>query len=110
MSRCSRLAPSLVAFALLSASPILSQARPGAAPPRTASFAEALRGFLPDFLVRLWGEEGCGADPYGAACRKAPATLGARPSLKAMSSKEGCRLDPYGGCLNQLANPLPTGH
>jgi hypothetical protein len=110
MSRFSRLAPTLLAFALLSASPALSQGRPGAAPPSTASFTEALRGFLPDFLVRLWGEEGCRLDPYGAACRKATATSTHRRPLTAVWAEAGCGLDPYGRCLPQPATPQSSGH
>jgi hypothetical protein len=98
MSRCSRLTPALVAFALLSASPVLPQTRPGAAPPRRASFAEALRGFLPDFLTRLWGEEGCHLDPYGGACRPKSALPTGKAPFTAAWAALGCDIDPYGRC------------
>jgi hypothetical protein len=110
MSRYSRLTPALVVFALLSASPVLPQTRPGAAPPRSASFVEALRGFLPEFLTRLWGEEGCGADPYGGACRQRGIAPAARKSPTAVWAEEGCGLDPYGRCLHQFRTPTPNGH
>jgi hypothetical protein len=51
------LTPAILALALLSVAPVLAQARRGAAP-RPTSFAAAARGFLPDFLVRLWGDLG----------------------------------------------------
>jgi hypothetical protein len=109
MSHRSRLAPALLALALMSASPVLSQAGPGAATLRSTSFGEALRSFLPDFLVRLWGEEGCGLDPYGSALRQTAANRGSSLPHQAIWAKEGCRLDPYGRCVNQIVMPLPNG-
>jgi hypothetical protein len=103
--RHSRLTPALLVVALLSATPALPQGGRGAAPPRTASFGEVLRGFLPDFLTRLWGlaEAGCQIDPYGG-CRPSAAlpTTSVRAEL-------GCQVDPYGGCASQAATPTPAG-
>ncbi len=110
MSCYPRFAPALLALALLSASPALSQGRPGTAPPSTASFTEAVLGFLPDFLVRLWGEEGCRLDPYGAACRQATTTSTHRRPLTAVWAEAGCGLDPYGRCLPQPATPQSSSH
>jgi hypothetical protein len=110
MSRRFRLAPALLAFALFSASPVLPQARRGEAPPRPASFAESLRGFLPDFLTRLGGDLGCLFDPAGGACRVS-AKPPARPSLTAVRAEAGCGADPYGGCGTLITTVAPpTGH
>jgi hypothetical protein len=110
MSCYPRFAPALLALALLSASPALSQSRPGAAPPSTASFAEALRGFLPDFLVRRWGNLESSTGGPGSGRRTAariPATSRIPTSVWAA---EGCGLDPYGHCLNLNTTPQPNGH
>jgi len=89
-----RLTPALLVLALLAASPALPQAHRGA-PPRSTSFAEALRGFVPDFMARLWGDLGCVVDPFGG-CRTA-----ARVEL-------GCDVDPYGRCKPATAPPLTS--
>jgi hypothetical protein len=110
MTRTSRLTPALLMLALLSASPALPQARRGAAAPRPTSLVEVLRGLLPDFLTRLWGEEGCGGDPYGTTCRPAAASPAKPTSLTTVRAEEGCGVDPYGVCGNQTPHQLPSGH
>src|SRR5262249_886636 len=110
MSRYSRLAPALVAFALLSASPVLPQTRPGPAAPRTASLGEALRDLLPEFLTRLWGNLGCSIVPYGGACRPAAAHPAAKPSFTTVTAAAGCGVDPYGGCLPRPTVTPTDGH
>jgi hypothetical protein len=97
MNRFSRLTPAVLTLALLSATPALPQTHRGAAP-RTTPVSEALRGFLPDFLVRLWSDEGCGLDPFGR-CRP-EGTPAAQPGLTSVRAEEGCSIDPYGRCLH----------
>jgi hypothetical protein len=103
-----RLTPALLALALLVATPALPQTHRSAAP-RTASFSEVVRGFLPDFLTRLWdsatpsGDSGCIFDPYGAHCAAA-----ARPPLTTVKGDSGCILDPYGRCAPAAA-AVPNG-
>jgi len=109
MSHRFHLAPALLALALFSASPVLPQARRGEAPPRPASFAERLRGFLPDFLTRLGGDLGGLFDPNSGACRVS-AKPPARPSLTAVWAEEGCGADPYGGRCGALTAAPPAGH
>jgi|SRR5882724_10791764 len=100
MSR-SRFVLTLLVVALLSAVPALPQSRRGEAPPRSASFSEALQGFLPGFLTRLWAEAGCGFDPYGG-CLAVAARPAVRPSHNtAVWAEAGCGVDPYGGCSAQ---------
>ncbi len=112
-----RLAPVvlLLALPLVAATPALPQTHRSTAP-RTASFGEIVRGFLPDFLTRLWdsatpgGDLGCSADPYGR-CGAAPAAV-ARPPLTTVSGDSGCGGDPYGvGHCGAVVQPAPpSGH
>jgi hypothetical protein len=109
-----RLTPAVVLVALLAATPALPQTHRSTAP-RTASFGEIVRGFLPDFLTRLWdsatpsGDLGCVIDPYGR-CSSASAAA-ARPPLTSVSGDLGCSADPYGGHCGAVAQtPPPTGH
>jgi hypothetical protein len=99
-----RLTPAIFALALLSAAPALPQSHRGAAP-RSTSLAAAERGFLPDFLVRLWGDSGCVIDPFGGTCRPAatPSTT-ARPRVTSLRRDLGCEIDPFGRC-RQAAVP-----
>jgi len=106
MSR-SRFVLTLLVMVLLAAAPALPQSRPGATLPRSASFSEALQGFLPGFLTQLWAEAGCSFDPYGGCLPKA-ARPAARPSRTAVWAEAGCIADPYGGCSTQLSNGV--GH
>jgi hypothetical protein len=110
MSRHSRLAPILLVFALLAASPALPQARRGAASPYPASLTEAIRGFLPDFLIRLWENLGCDIDPYGSSCRAGGAARGARPAPTAVWAAEGCLVDPNGRCVPRTTTQQTNGH
>jgi hypothetical protein len=108
-----RLTPALLLLALLAATPALPQTHRSTAP-RTASFGEIVRGFLPDFLTRLWdsatpsGDSGCGGDPYGR-CGAAPAAV-ARPPLAAVSGDSGCVIDPYGRCGSASAAQANGSH
>jgi hypothetical protein len=90
MSRHSRLVPAVLVLVLLSASPALPQTRRGGAPPSPASFAEALRELLPDFLTRLWGQGGAGRPAVSR-----PATPASHTAIWA---DLGCDIDPYGRC------------
>jgi hypothetical protein len=107
-----RLTASLLLLALFAATPALPQAHRSTAP-RTASFGEILRGFLPDFLTRLWdsatpsGDLGCVIDPFGGRCAAAPV---ARPPLAAVSGDSGCVIDPYGRCAPAPTTATNAGH
>ncbi len=96
MSRSSRLL-ALPVLILLSASPALPQTRPGAALPQQASWGEALREILPDFLTRLWvhGQAGRPVASFSASPRSRSADL-------------GCSIDPYGKCV--AATQQTGGH
>ncbi len=100
MQHAARLTPALLVVALLVATPALPQARRGAAPPPTISFAETLRSFVPGFLLRFWdaatpaGDSGCGVDPYGGHC------TATRPPVATVSGDSGCIADPYGRCAS----------
>jgi hypothetical protein len=92
MQHPARLTPAVLVVALLCATPALPQAHRAAAP-RSTSFGEVVRSFLPDFVIGLfWGDSGCGVDPYGR-CRPAAAT----PPLTTVTGETGCSADPYGG-------------
>jgi hypothetical protein len=90
MQHPARLTPTVLVVALLCATPALPQTHRGAAP-RTTSFGEVVRGFLPDFVVRLSGDLGCSADPLGS-CR--PDTAHA---LTTGTADSGCIADPSAG-------------
>jgi hypothetical protein len=96
MSRSTRLL-ALPVLVLLSASPALPQARPGAVLPHATSWAEALREVLPDFVSRLWvrGQVGRSAVP-------------SRVTPRSQSADLGCSIDPYGGC--GTATQQTSGH
>jgi hypothetical protein len=94
----SRLTPAIALLALLAATPALPQAHRSTAP-RTSSFSEIVRSFLPAFLTQLWNsttgiDSGCGADPFGGHCAKAVA----RPPLPTVTGDSGCVIDPFGRC------------
>jgi hypothetical protein len=89
-----RLVPAVLVLALLSASPALPQVH-RTAPPRSASLADTLRGFFADF-TQLWGDLGCGIDPFGR-CHSTPSFTRPATSLHA---EEGCSVDPYGRCVH----------
>ena len=100
MKHPARLTPAILVLALLAATPALPQAHRGAAP-RSTSFGEALRGFLPDFMTRLWADLGCGVDPFGG-CRPIAATAaGTQPPTPAWA-EAGCGSDPFGGNCPRL--------
>jgi len=121
MNRFSCLTPAILVLSLTAATPALPQDHRGAAP-RTTSFGEALRSFLPDFVGRLWAdlgcvvdpygscrparmESGCGLDPYGA-CKPAGAPA-AQPGFTSLSGDSGCVIDPFGG---HCATQSTSGH
>jgi hypothetical protein len=105
-----RLTPAILVLALLAATPALPQTHRSAAP-RTASFGEIVRGFLPDFLTRLWdsatpsGDSGCIADPYGGRC----GTAVAHTPLTSVTGDSGCVIDPFGRCATATTAPY-GGH
>lgn len=99
MSHTRRLIPAVLALALLSAAPVLPQARRGAPPPST-SFSEALGDFLPGFFSRLWSALGCEIDPFGS-CRPAHLDLGCSADplgCRPVPPEAGCDVDPFGRC------------
>jgi hypothetical protein len=105
-----RLTPAILILALLSVTPAFPQGQRSVAP-RATSFSEIVRGFLPDFLTRLWdsatssGDSGCIFDPYGDHC----AAVTARPPLTTMSGDAGCDVDPFGRCRSAVT-PITGGH
>jgi hypothetical protein len=84
MNRTSRLTAVVLVVVVVVASPALPQTGLGEAP-RTFSFGETLRGFTPSFLLKLWDDLGCSADPLGG--------------LTSVHADEGCSIDPFGLCL-----------
>ena len=106
----SRLTPAIALLALLAATPALPQTHRSTAP-RTSSFSEIVRSFLPDFLTRLWNsttgsDSGCGADPFGGHCGTAVSRL----PLTSLSADSGCGIDPFGGHCSTATQTSTSDH
>jgi hypothetical protein len=109
MNRTSRLTYAVLFLAVVVASPALPQTGRGEGP-RAISFGEALRGFVPSFLLQLWDDVGCSADPLGGVCRQV-ATPRIKQSLTVLRAEEGCGSDPLGGrCTSVPQATAGTGH
>jgi hypothetical protein len=85
----------LVVAALSTPAGFAKEARAQAKPRPRAMSATARISELWGTLTRLWGEVGCGADPYGSCGGNATTPKPPLPTLD-----NGCGIDPYVSCTH----------